>query len=70
MLPNIPVQTMGGHFFWDTLREKNGWKLQRHKFTGHARILDPENVRQAWGPNPESLSRTFEKFTGGYGYEY
>lgn len=48
-LPNIPFPTMGGEVFWTTLVEYNGWKLQQNMFTHHARILDSDNVRIAWG---------------------
>lgn len=48
-LPNIPTPTMGGHVFWNTLCEYNGWKLQQNMVTHHARILNDENVRIAWG---------------------
>ena len=66
MLPNIPFPTMGGKVFWDTIESKNGWKLQRNKITGHGRILDPENIRQAVSFNAESLTHTFQKFSSGY----
>lgn len=48
-LPNFPTQTMGGQLVWDTLAESNGWRLQQNELTKHCRILDPENVRRAWG---------------------
>ena len=48
-LPNIPFPTMGGHVFWNTYAECNGWKLQQHMLTHHARIIDDNNIRVAWG---------------------
>lgn len=48
-LPNIPFPTLGGEVFWNTLVEYNGWKLQQNMFTRHARILDSNNIRIAWG---------------------
>ena len=48
-LPNIPFPTMGGKVFWITLAESNGWKLQQNMITKHARILNANNVRIAWG---------------------
>ena len=48
-LPNIPTPTMGGEVFWNTLAESNGWKMQQNMITHHARILNSENVRVAWG---------------------
>ena len=43
--PNIPFPTMGGKVFWLTLKDVNGWKLQRNSFTQHYRILDPDNIQ-------------------------
>ncbi|EST55367.1 hypothetical protein T458_06095 [Brevibacillus panacihumi W25] len=63
LFPNLPTKTLGGSFFWDTLDRKNGWKLQKNLITEHYRILDPENVRQAWSPDESSIWRTFRKFT-------
>ena len=48
-MPNIPLQTMGGKVFWNELAESDGWRLQKNMVTGHCRILDPEDVRRAWG---------------------
>ena len=48
-MPNIYFPTMGGKVFWDTLAESNGWRLQKNKFTDHCRILDPTDIRKAWG---------------------
>ena len=48
-MPNIPMPTLGGHTFWDTLAEYNGYKLQQNLITRHARILNSDDVRIAWG---------------------
>jgi len=48
-MPNIPTPTMGGEFFWNDLAEFKGWRLQQNMLSKHARILDPNNVRRAWG---------------------
>ena len=48
-LPNIPFPTLGGEMFWNTTVEYNGWRLQQNMITQHARILDPDNIRRAWG---------------------
>lgn len=48
-LPNIPWPTTGGILFWNTLAEYNGWKLQQNMVTHHARILDKDDVKIAWG---------------------
>lgn len=48
-MPNIPFPTAGGETFWDDVYESGGWRVQVNKLTNHARILDENNVRQAWG---------------------
>ena len=48
-MPNIPMKTLGGKYFWDTVMEAGGMRLQVYKVTGHARILDEDNRRLAWG---------------------
>lgn len=48
-MPNIPLKTWGGHVFWNNIAECNGWRLQQNMFTQHARILDENDVRIAWG---------------------
>ena len=48
-MPNIPFPTMGGHTFWTTLCQYQGYKLQQNQFTHHARILDSNDIRIAWG---------------------
>ena len=48
-MPNIPFPTFGGPVFWTTLAEFNGYRLQQNQVTHHARILDCNNVRIAWG---------------------
>ena len=44
-MPNIPTPTMGGH----RLAEFNGYRLQQNQLTHHARILNANDVRIAWG---------------------
>jgi len=60
-MPNIPLKTMGGHVFWTTLAEANGWKLQQNMVTHHARILDDDNTRIAWG-TINGMQKAFERF--------
>lgn len=62
---NIPTKTLGGSFFWNTLDSRGSWKLQRNIITEHYRILDPENVRQAWSDDDAEMWKTFQKFTSG-----
>lgn len=46
---NIDFATAGGTTFWSTLVEIDGWKLQQHFMTKHLRLLNPSNIRKAWG---------------------
>ena len=48
-MPNIKMPTMGGEVWWETLATFNGYKLQQNSVTRHARILDKNNNRVAWG---------------------
>ena len=61
-LPNIPFPTMGGLVFWRNIAEFNGGKFQQNMITQHARILDSNDVRIAWGTVDE-MSRIMEKMT-------
>ncbi|MFB6355357.1 MAG: esterase/lipase family protein [bacterium] len=47
--PNLPMWTMGGKQFWEDRFVYGGWHIQRNVFTGHHRLLNPSNVRKAWG---------------------
>lgn len=59
-LPNIPTGTMGGHVWWKDLASCQGWRLQKHIIWGNCRILDPNNVRRAWG-GEKALMNLFER---------
>lgn len=48
-LPNIPFPTLGGQQFWVDEVFFAGWRIQRHSFSGHHRLLSPGNIRRAWG---------------------
>ena len=63
-LPNIPTKTMGGEVFWNTIAEYNGWRLQQNMVTHHARILDADNVRIAWG-TINGMKRAMERMASG-----
>lgn len=47
--PNLPFWTMGGKQFWGDVFIHGHWRIQRNVFSGHTRLLDPGDVRQAWG---------------------
>ena len=59
-MPNIPFPTMGGKVFWNELASCQGWRLQKNMFTGHCRILDPNDIRRAWG-GEDAMLRLFER---------
>lgn len=48
-LPNIPLPTFGGKQFWADRYLNAGWRIQENVFTGHARLLDPYDIRRCWG---------------------
>ncbi len=48
-MPTIQMKTMGGKVFWRNLANVNGWRLQKNIIVGTCRILDPDDVRRAWG---------------------
>ncbi len=66
---NWDFPTLGGKVCWDTIKQKDGWKLQINKVTGHARILDPNNIRKAWG-NPAEMDRYFSRMFSENRYKY
>ena len=48
-LPNIPFPVMPDFIAWTTVAESGGWKLQQNMITRHARIVDENDIRIAWG---------------------
>ncbi len=59
-LPNINFPTMGGHVFWNNLASYNGWRIQQNTITHHCRILDPNDIRRAWG-GLNAMEKVFRK---------
>ncbi len=53
---NWKMPTLGGKQFWTDHRWMHGWKIQRNAVTGHFRLLDPRNVRYAWGTKESCLA--------------
>ena len=49
MKPNLRTRTLGGMQFWGDVQFFQGWHIQRHVYSGHYRLLDPHDYRQAWG---------------------
>jgi pimeloyl-ACP methyl ester carboxylesterase len=48
-LPNLKARTLGGKQLWSDVVLFHDWRIQRHVLTGHHRLLDGANKRQAWG---------------------
>lgn len=46
---NIEMATLGGKVWWRELAVVDGWKLQQNNLTSHVRILNPSDIRKAWG---------------------
>ncbi len=55
-----PFPTLGGLQLWQDRAYYAGWRVQRHVWTGHYRLLDPDNLRRSWGEETEVLGK-FEK---------
>lgn len=59
-LPNIPIPVMDGEIFWTVLKEEGGFKLEQNDLTGHARIINSNKIRLAWG-DVEAMQAAFKK---------
>lgn len=59
-MPNINFPTMGGEVFWNNLAVYKGWRIQQNTLTHHCRILDPNDVRRAWG-GMAAMEKVFQK---------
>lgn len=46
---NIPMPTLGGKQYWADVDIYGGWRIQQNVFTHHYRLLDPKDIRRAWG---------------------
>jgi len=58
--PNIALPTLGGRQFWADRYLYGGWRIQENVLTGHARLLDPRDIRRCWG-RYESCRAAFER---------
>ncbi len=58
--PNLPFPTMGGRQLWADVNWYAGWRVQQNVWTGHCRLLDPENRRRAWGRRPAVEDALFQ----------
>lgn len=46
---NVVTRTWGGAEFWSDEVIRHGWRIQKNMFSGHYRLLDQNDDRQAWG---------------------
>ncbi len=53
---NLATRTTGGTQLWTDHRHRGGYRLQQHAVTGHWRLLDAADVRQAWGTQEQCES--------------
>ena len=54
------MKTLGGRQFWADARFFRGWRIQQNRFTGHYRLLDSKDNRQATGSLEKCLARLEE----------
>ncbi len=52
---NWPWPVLNAGVCWTTIRRRQGWEVQRNDITGHARIIDPNDIRRAWGSESEMI---------------
>ncbi len=64
-LPNLEVATAGGNQLWTDVAWDDGWRVQTHVWTGHARLLDEDNVRRTWGSRKKCEAKLAERRAGG-----
>ena len=58
---NIKFPTIGGKLFWTDVKIVKGWRVQQNLVTGHYRLLNPCNVRHAWGSRDDCLKKISQK---------
>lgn len=46
---NLPWKTGGGNQVWSDILVYSSWRIQHNVVTGHYRLIDPKDVRRAWG---------------------
>ena len=50
---NLNWKTLGGEQLWSDELVYSKWRIQQNEITGHYRLLDPRDVRRAWGTAEE-----------------
>lgn len=54
------MKTLGGRQFWGDVRFFRGWRIQQNVFTKHYRLLDPKDIRKAFGSLPRCCDKLEE----------
>ena len=54
---NLPTYTFGGTEVWGDELFYGKWRIQRNVLTNHCRLLDPDNLRHAWGTYEQCMAR-------------
>lgn len=62
---NLLAPTLGGMQLWNDETLLGGWRVQRHIGTGHCRLLDADNFRQAWGEGLDCRYALVERAAAG-----
>ena len=57
---NVPLKTTGGTQLWTDHDDRDGYRIQQNALTGHWRLLDTGDVRQAWGTREACQSKLDE----------
>lgn len=57
---NLPAPTLGGKQLWRDSLVFAGWRIQENVATEHFRLLDPGDIRRAWGTYEQCKERLDE----------
>ncbi len=62
--PRRQLKTMGGESWWNTMLEREGFRIQQHKISKHLRILDNEDYRVYFTYSKSDAIAQFKKYFG------
>mgnify|MGYP000867853285 CR=1 FL=1 len=62
--PRRQLKTMGGESWWNTMLEREGFRIQQHKISKHLRILDNEDYRVYFTYSKSDAMAQFKKYFG------
>ncbi|MCR4688140.1 MAG: helix-turn-helix domain-containing protein [Saccharofermentans sp.] len=61
----MPQRTMGGHIWWQNIKEAKGYKIQQNLISRHYRILDAEDHRYFSTFERAEADRRLKELTSG-----